>query len=256
MTDSQIRAEILVSLAELYEDPVTRRQYKRFDFKGRDDQSAKKILEKLARHLIVEASEAYVVRLTDFGYEFIREELEQLRSEALKNGSPGDDGVGAPVTGHSKKLRSKQSRRDTLILIVDDFRDDREMYSYFLTLKGFQVASAGDGTEALKKAFELQPDLIFMDLGLPGMGGWEAIRRLKADEKTKHIPIVVLTARPFISAKAVGSEGCLIKPCQPDKMLAEIARVLSRETHGSHRRARNLSNQKHSTHSASRPSSK
>jgi two-component system cell cycle response regulator DivK len=255
MTDSQIRAEILVSLAELYEDPVTRRQYKRFDFKGRDEQSAKKILEKLARHLIVEASEAYVVRLTDFGYEFIREELEQLRSEPLKNGSPGLDGVRAHVTG-SEKPRSKQSSRDTLILIVDDFRDDREMYSYFLTLKGFQVASAGDGTEALKKAFELQPDLIIMDLGLPGMGGWEAIRRLKADEKTKHIPIVVLTARAFISAKAVGSEGCLIKPCQPDKMLAEISHVLSRQTNSSHPRTRSLSNQKNATHSAKRPSSK
>ena len=115
------------------------------------------------------------------------------------------------------------------ILVVDDFKDDREMYAYFLSLKGYQVSVACDGEEALSKASQLRPDLIIMDLWLPGIGGWEAIRRLKGDKKTSHIPIVVLTARAFVSAKAVGSDGCLIKPCHPDDMLAEINRVLSRE---------------------------
>jgi DNA-binding response OmpR family regulator len=121
---------------------------------------------------------------------------------------------------------TSQSR---IILVVDDFKDDREMYAYFLSLKGFQVTVACDGEEALSKASQLQPDLIIMDLWLPGIGGWEAIRRLKGDKKTRHIPIVVLTARAFVSAKAVGSDGCLIKPCHPDDMLAEINRVLNRE---------------------------
>ena len=113
-----------------------------------------------------------------------------------------------------------------LILIVDDFKDDREMYAHFLSSKGFRVVVAGDGEEGLTKAFQLQPDLIIMDLWLPGIGGWEAIRQLKKDAKTKHIPIVVLTARIFVSAQAVGSDGCLIKPCRPDEMVAEITRVL------------------------------
>ena len=116
--------------------------------------------------------------------------------------------------------------QNSLILIVDDFKDDREMYAHYLTRCGFRVSLACDGQEAVEKAFGLLPDLILMDLWLPQVGGWEAIRQLKADEKTKHIPIVVLTARAFVSAPAVGSDGCLIKPCQPDDLLVEVVRVL------------------------------
>lgn len=118
--------------------------------------------------------------------------------------------------------------QNALILIVDDFKDDREMYAHFLTRSGFQVSLASDGQEALDKAFNLLPDLILMDLWLPQIGGWEAIRQLKADDRTKEIPIVVLTARAFVSAPAVGSEGCLIKPCQPDDLLVEVVRVLGK----------------------------
>lgn len=117
-------------------------------------------------------------------------------------------------------------KQKKLILIVDDFKDDREMYSHYLTGCGFQVSLAGDGQEALDKAFNQQPDLILMDLWLPQIAGWEAIRQLKADARTRHIPIVVLTARAFVSASAVGCEGCLIKPCQPDNLLVEVMRVL------------------------------
>ncbi len=115
-----------------------------------------------------------------------------------------------------------------LILIVDDFKDDREMYSHYLTRSGFRVSLACDGQEALDKAFQLLPDLILMDLWLPQIGGWEAIRQLNASVNTKQIPIVVLTARAFVSATAVGSEGCLIKPCQPDDLLVEVVRVLEK----------------------------
>src|SRR5579872_1644977 len=116
----------------------------------------------------------------------------------------------------------------SLILIVDDFKDDREMYSHYLTRCGFRVSVASDGQEGLDKARELLPDLVLMDLGLPEVGGWEAIRQLKANEKTKHIPVVVLTARAFVSAAAVGSDGCLIKPCPPADLLVEVVRVLEK----------------------------
>jgi two-component system cell cycle response regulator DivK len=122
--------------------------------------------------------------------------------------------------------------QNALILIVDDFKDDREMYAHYLTRSGFRVSLASDGQEALDKAFQLVPDLILMDLWLPQIGGWEAIRQLKASEKTRHIPIVVLTARAFVSAPAVGSEGCLIKPCQPDDLLVEVIRVLEKKKNG------------------------
>lgn len=116
----------------------------------------------------------------------------------------------------------------SLILIVDDFRDDREMYSHYLSRCGFRISLASDGQEAVDKALELLPDLVLMDLGLPQMGGWEAIRQLKANEKTKHIPVVVLTARAFVSAAAVGGDGCLIKPCPPADLLVEVVRVLEK----------------------------
>ena len=119
-------------------------------------------------------------------------------------------------------------RQKKLILIVDDFKDDREMYSHYLSRCGFNVSLACDGQEALEKAFQLRPDLILMDLWLPQIAGWEAIRQLKADIRTRHIPIVVLTARAFVSASAVGCEGCLIKPCQPDDLLVEVVRVLEK----------------------------
>jgi two-component system, cell cycle response regulator DivK len=113
------------------------------------------------------------------------------------------------------------------ILVVDDFKDNRDLYEYFLSQQGFRVSLACDGQDALDKAFELQPDLVVMDLSLPVMSGWEAIRRLKASEATKHIPVVVLSGHDLSgTASDFGWEGFLVKPCWPDGMIAEILRVL------------------------------
>jgi two-component system, cell cycle response regulator DivK len=135
----------------------------------------------------------------------------------------------------------------SLILIVDDFKDDREMYSHYLSRCGFRISLASDGKEAVDKAIELLPDLVLMDLGLPEMGGWEAIRQLKAHDKTKHIPVVVLTARSFVSATAVGSDGCLIKPCPPADLLVEVVRVLEKnqKSNGSPASTGTASSQEH-----------
>ena len=113
------------------------------------------------------------------------------------------------------------------ILVVDDFKDNREAYAYFLSQQGFRVTLAGDGQDALDKAFELQPDLVVMDLSLPVVSGWEAIRQLKADESTKHIPVVILSGHELSGAASdYGCEGFLVKPCLPNDMIAEIVRVL------------------------------
>lgn len=127
-------------------------------------------------------------------------------------------GKGAPKMSMSQKH----------ILIVNDFKDDRDMYGHYLVQKGFRVSFALDGQEALDKATQILPDLIMMDLWLPIIGGWEATRRLKGDEKTKHIPIVVLTARAFVVAASLGCDGCLIKPCLPEDMLAEVNRIFGK----------------------------
>ena len=118
-----------------------------------------------------------------------------------------------------------------LVLLVDDSADEREMYALFLYRRGFRVASASNAAEALNNATELHPDLIVMDLSLPGVSGLEAARQLRTYDNTKSIPIVILTAYPRAGAAAViisSCEGCLIKPCLPGDLLKEIVRVLER----------------------------
>ena len=88
-----------------------------------------------------------------------------------------------------------------LILVVEDFDDAREMYRDSLQFAGLRVETARDGREAIEKARTLQPDLILMDLSLPGIDGWEATRLLKSDPATRRILIVAL------SAHALATEG-------------------------------------------------
>jgi len=117
-----------------------------------------------------------------------------------------------------------------LVLIVDDFQDNREMYAMFLEHSGYRVAEAANGFEALERAFELLPDVIVMDLSLPGLDGWEATRRLKADGRTKQIPILALTSHALEGfsegARAAGCDGFVTKPCLPDQLVAEIRALL------------------------------
>jgi two-component system cell cycle response regulator DivK len=118
--------------------------------------------------------------------------------------------------------------RERLILIVDDFEPNRDLYAYVLSSNGFRVAVASTGQEALDQAFQLRPDLIIMDLSLPVISGPDAARRLKADERTRHIPIVIITAYDLPNAAAeLGCEAILTKPCLPDTMLAEITRAFN-----------------------------
>ena len=118
-----------------------------------------------------------------------------------------------------------------LILVVDDYQDAREMYAEYLQFSGFRVAEAKNGNEAVEQAFALKPDLILMDLSLPGMDGWEATRRLKADDRTKHIPIVALTGHALAGAsegaRKAGCDSFVTKPCLPDDLVVEVRRMLN-----------------------------
>jgi len=118
-----------------------------------------------------------------------------------------------------------------LILVVDDYEDAREMYAEYLRFCGFRVAEARNGNEALEQAFTLKPDLILMDLSLPGMDGWEATRQLKADERTRQIPVVALTGHALAGAsegaKKAGCDSFVTKPCLPDDLVVEVRRMLS-----------------------------
>jgi CheY-like chemotaxis protein len=117
-----------------------------------------------------------------------------------------------------------------LILVVDDYQDAREMYSEYLQFSGFRVAEARNGNEAVEQALSLKPDLILMDLSLPGMDGWEATRVLKANDGTKRIPVVALTGHALAGAsegaKRAGCDAFVTKPCLPDDLVVEIRRML------------------------------
>ena len=118
-----------------------------------------------------------------------------------------------------------------LILVVDDYQDAREMYAEYLQYSGFRVAEAKNGNEAVAQARSLKPDLILMDLSLPGMDGWEATRVLKADDATKHIPIVALTGHALAGAsegaRKAGCDSFVTKPCLPDDLVVEVKRMLN-----------------------------
>lgn len=117
-----------------------------------------------------------------------------------------------------------------LVLVVDDYEDAREMYAEYLQVEGYRVALARDGREAVAEAGALLPDLVLMDLSLPGVDGWEATRRIKADPRTRHIPVVALTGHAVSSAadgaRDAGCDSFVLKPCLPDEVLVEVKRVL------------------------------
>jgi CheY-like chemotaxis protein len=129
------------------------------------------------------------------------------------------------------KTKATGERKPPLVLLVDDFPDNRQMYAEFLAFSGLRVAEAENGHEAVQKATTLMPDLVVMDLSLPGMDGWEATRRLKSHPKTKHILVMALTGHALAGhSKGAIDAGCdafITKPCLPDRLLQEIQRMLA-----------------------------
>ena len=126
---------------------------------------------------------------------------------------------------------NKQDAGQTLVLVVEDYQDAREMYTAYLQFSGYRVVEATNGIEAIEKTIELLPDIILMDLALPKIDGWEATKCLKSDERTKHIPIVALTGHALAGfaegAREAGCDAFVTKPCLPDALVTEIERMLA-----------------------------
>jgi CheY-like chemotaxis protein len=112
------------------------------------------------------------------------------------------------------------------ILIVEDNEMNLDMLSRRLERQGHTTLSATDGRTGIDAAEREQPDLILMDLSLPGMDGWEATRLLKAEEATRHIPVIALTAHAMEGdrerALAVGCDDFATKPVDLPELLAQI----------------------------------
>lgn len=122
--------------------------------------------------------------------------------------------------------------KPTRILIVDDTEDILLVVSRRLKSWGYEVLTASSGEEGLEIAFEDLPDLILLDVMMPRMKGREVCTKLKADPKTKHIPIIFLTALGLADhVKAgmdLGAEDYIVKPFEPDELKKRITAVLAR----------------------------
>jgi CheY-like chemotaxis protein len=135
--------------------------------------------------------------------------------------------------------RAQGTNDEQRILVVDDYEDNRQMYAELLAYAGYEVAEARDGAEAIAMAHSLLPDLIVMDLSLPIVDGWEATRRLKAEQRTRLIPVLALTghapeglAGHSESARDAGCDAFLSKPCSPETLLEVIREILVRSRRG------------------------
>ena len=121
-----------------------------------------------------------------------------------------------------------------MILVVEDDEDTYELYSEVLAAAGYSVIGANNGVEAVTAAIRDLPDLVVMDVALPGRNGLEAARLIKADQRSRHIPILALSGfvqNCFVQlAHEVGCNSFLSKPCPLAQLLKEVDRLLSSRT--------------------------
>ena len=125
-----------------------------------------------------------------------------------------------------------QRRGTGLVLIADDTPDTRELYGLYLRHLGFNVELAADGLLAVDAAIRLQPDVIVMDLAMPGLDGIAATQQIKNHRQTRHIPVILLTGHPqrAIQHRALerGVDVFLTKPCLPEDLEGHVRRLLDR----------------------------
>ena len=113
------------------------------------------------------------------------------------------------------------------ILVVDDSPTERHVLVYLLTKNGYQVITAESGEEGVEKAKKELPDLVLMDVVMPGLNGYQATRTLTREESTKHIPIIVCTSKGQETDKIwglrQGAQDYLVKPVNGEELLSKIA---------------------------------
>jgi len=121
-----------------------------------------------------------------------------------------------------------------VVLIADDDPDVARAVEINLSLEGYEVHLAADGDEALEEAFKLKPDLVVLDVVMPGKDGLEVCQALRADPRTANVPVVLLTAKSQAADKVAGfgagADDYVVKPFEPQELVARVSGVLRRST--------------------------
>lgn len=119
------------------------------------------------------------------------------------------------------------------ILIAEDEKDIRDLITFTLSFAGHEITATSNGEEAYVAAQQVFPDLILLDVRMPRMTGYEACQQLKANEKTRHIPVVFLSAKgqdaEVQTGLEVGAVDYIVKPFSPDQLTERVQAVLNRE---------------------------
>ncbi|RME91577.1 MAG: response regulator [Anaerolineae bacterium] len=119
------------------------------------------------------------------------------------------------------------------ILCIEDEPEMIDLIRLILSRRGFEVIGASGGVDGLQKVRAEMPDLVLLDLMMPDMDGWEVYQQMKADEKTKNIPVIVVTAKAQSIDKVLGLhiakvDDYITKPFSPQELLASVENVLAR----------------------------
>jgi two-component system phosphate regulon response regulator PhoB len=129
-----------------------------------------------------------------------------------------------PVPDYTARLRP-------VILLVDDYADALPAWEIFLQAEGFDVLTASTGPEALSTVSASSPDLVVLDLALPGLSGCDVARTLRSAVATQHIPLIAATgfsdAVQLEQARLAGFDTVLVKPCDPTELAARIRELLT-----------------------------
>jgi len=136
-----------------------------------------------------------------------------------------------PASMPAKHEELSTATQAPVVLIVEDDPETRHFYQSIFEQDGFRIEQAHNGLQALEKAIQACPDLILTDIAVPGIDGIELCRRLRADERTRSIPVLAITGygdrRYPDRAIGAGANHVLIKPCGPDVLVTEARRLLA-----------------------------
>ena len=168
------------------------------------------------------------LRLKGLSLSQIADQLAAARQDIMPAAMTSQPGSGAPAPGSP----AADPNRPPRVLIVDDEEEVRLSVGEFLETKGFVIAEAGDGEEALAKAFTEKPDLILLDLRLPKVDGYQVCQTLKGNPITSVIPIIIITALNTTPQKVkgieCGADDYVEKPFDLEELSARIKMVMRR----------------------------